>query len=223
MSDLPEDKTLFKHAVGLARQGNRPQARRLLVDLLNSNPRNFQAWAWLAYVADNINEKRLALSRAAAIDPTHEKVRDGLKATLTPGHIQKAAQRGTFVCYNRADELFAIDLAEQIKGRGLPCWIDMIDMPLQVDVDWNESVRQALDECGVMLLVLSPEMVDSESSRAELNYFLRQGKIVLPLLHANCDWSNLALHHPPIDFRQSAMSGIRMVFALLGILNVAAD
>ncbi len=223
MSNPSKSTTQFKQAVALARQGDRSGARGLLIDVLRSDANNFNAWAWLAYVADNVDEKRLALSRALAIDPSHEKVRDGLNTLLTPRQIQKAAQRGTFVCYNRADELFAVDLAEQIKGRGLPCWIDMIDVPLQGAMDWNESIQQALDECGVMLLVLSPEMVASDSSRAELNYFLRQGKIVLPLLHAECDWSQLGLHHPPIDFRQSAMSGLRMVFALLGILNVAAD
>jgi hypothetical protein len=198
-----------------AAHGKRTEPRAILRETVLSDPYNYRAWLWLAYTAATIEEKRVSLYRALRLNPTNEKVQAEFKKTLQPEHVQSAAQQGAFVCYGRADELFAVELAEQIKQRHLPVWIDMLDAPM--DEDWDQSINTAMDQCGVMLLILSPNMIHSEHCRAELNYYLKRGKVVLPLLHRACDFESLHLMHSVIDFTKNYTSGLRIVFALLGI------
>lgn len=206
-----------------ATDGKRTEPRALLREAVSDDPTNYRAWLWLAYTADTIEEKRMALYQSLLLNPAHDKVRDEFKKTLQPAYVQAAAEQGAFMCYSRADELFAVELAEQIKARNLPVWIDMLDVPVDIDVDWKDAIADALAHSGVMLLILSPDLVSSPEQRAELDYFLHEGKVVLPLLYRECNWQSLNLMHPVIDLRRDYKSGLRMVFALLGILNISPD
>ncbi|MEM6282581.1 MAG: toll/interleukin-1 receptor domain-containing protein [Chloroflexota bacterium] len=206
---------LLMQAVHDAKHGRYTQSRAILKETVILEPDNYTAWLWLAYTAATTEEKRAALYRALLLNPNNGRVTREFRKTLTPEHIQQAALNGAFVCYSRADELFAVEMAEEIKQRNLAVWIDMLDAPM--DRDWKDSVAEALETCGVMLLVLSPNMINSEHARAELAYCLEQGKVVIPLLHRSCDPAPLNLMHPTIDFRRSYASGLRLVFALLGI------
>lgn len=202
-----------------AAAGKRTEPRAVLRETVAEDPTNYRAWLWLAYTAETIEEKRMALYEALLLNPAQDKVREEFKKTLQPSYVQAAAEHGAFMCYSRADELFAVELAERIKARSLPVWIDMLDVPVDINVDWNKAIEEALAYCGVMLAVLSPDFVSSDDQRAELDSFLQEGKVVLPLLYRECDWQSLNLVHPVIDFRHDYKSGLRMVFALLGILN----
>jgi len=200
-----------------AAQGFHAEPRDIFRRAVQEDPSNYRAWLWLAHTAETHQEKRAALYRAVQLHPHNTPLVRAYHQTLRPTHIQQAAQQGAFMCYSRSDDLFAMEVAERIKERQLPVWIDMLDMP--PDTDWNEAINAAMQDCGVMLMVLSPEMVANEDARAELDYFLRAGKPVLPLLYQDCDYETLNLLYPVIDFRENAMSGLRMVFALLGILQ----
>lgn len=198
-----------------AHNGQRTEPRALFRETVLSNPDNYQAWLWLAYTAANANEKRAALYKALCLKPDNDKVHLEFQRMLTPQRIQSAAKKGTFVCYSRSDEVFAIELAEKIKERKLSVWIDMLD--IAADEDWRESVNNALEQTGILLLILSPDMVNGKDNRDELEYALGNGKVVLPVMHKTCDPTPLNLMHPIIDMRQNYNTGLRLIFTLLGI------
>jgi hypothetical protein len=155
------------------------------------------------------------------LNPTAEKVRGEFKRMHTPAHLNNAAARGVFTCYHPSDDMFAIEMVERLKERQLPVWIDALEVA--ADADWRAEVKAALARCGMMLLVVSEAMIGGQETRAELDYFLSKGKIVLPILYKDCDPTPLTLMHSMIDFRKDYKSGLRLLFALLGITRQVGD
>ena len=90
-----------------------------------------------------------------------------------------------FVCYARADQAFALPLAEHLKARGVAVFVDQWDIP--AEQDWDRSIDRALRECAHLLIVLSPASVDSREVRGELRTALDLGKPVLPVLYQPCE------------------------------------
>lgn len=90
-----------------------------------------------------------------------------------------------FICYARADQAFALPLAEQLKARGVGVWIDQLEN--QVSDDWDRDIDRALRECSHLLIVLSPASVESREVRGELRTALDLGKPVLPVLYQPCE------------------------------------
>jgi hypothetical protein len=85
-----------------------------------------------------------------------------------------------FLCYARVDEEFALKLAQVLKERGVPMWVDQWDIP--GGVDWDKSIDDALSSCTHLLIVLSPEAISSHEVRAELRTALNQEKTIVPVL-----------------------------------------
>ncbi len=63
-----------------ARNGNREAARNLFELLTRQEPKNSQAWLWLAGVADGTDQRREALQHVLALDPSNDMARKGLQA-----------------------------------------------------------------------------------------------------------------------------------------------
>jgi hypothetical protein len=85
-----------------------------------------------------------------------------------------------FISYSRADAPFAHRLTASLREAGGDVWIDVAD--IRSGDDWSDSIQQALDECAIMLLVLSPEAMDSVNVASEWKYYLDEGKTVIPVL-----------------------------------------
>jgi hypothetical protein len=204
---------VFHQAVRLARQGDAAGARALLQELIAREPHNFQAWSWLAYVVPTDVEKRAALRRALALQPDNVALRETLRRLISPTHIQRAAQAGVFIGYARADELFTVDLNDHLRAGGIKTWLDMTE--ISVDSTWHSSIMSALRQCGLLLVVLSPEGLRDDEMAAQRQWFLQTGKIIVPVLHKTCDYESLDLLCPPVDFRAGFETGIRSLLHLL--------
>ena len=59
-------------AIQLIQEGNRDQARQLILSEVKENPSDLAAWTWALEVAVNDKEKRTILNRILSIDPTHQ-------------------------------------------------------------------------------------------------------------------------------------------------------
>jgi hypothetical protein len=199
----------------LARKGQISHAYELAQQITAREPENFQGWMWLAYMAQTDNEKRSALRRALALRPGDSSISDALRSLMTPAHIRQAARSGIFIAYARADELFAIDLADSLRASGIRAWLDMTEINLETT--WHGSVARALMQSGVMLLVLSPEALHSKELTGEHNWFLQTGKIILPVLHKTCDYESLQLLVPAVDFRSDFAQGAQQLIRLLTV------
>lgn len=197
----------------LARKGDISHAYELVQQITAREPGNFNAWMWLAYVAQMDTEKRSALRRALALKPDDSAVRDTLRRLISPRHIQRAARSGVFMSYARADELFAVDLTESLRANGINAWMDMAE--ISVDTTWHSSIAKALTQSGLMVFVLSPAALETEELSTERRWFLETGKIVVPVLHQTCDYDKLDLFAPVVDFRQNYDDGLQRLLRLL--------
>lgn len=70
---------MLNQAIAAARSGDRQEAYKLLQALVALEPGNAQAWLWLAGVAENPAERRVALERVLSLDPTHARAQQGLR------------------------------------------------------------------------------------------------------------------------------------------------
>ncbi|MBZ0302318.1 MAG: toll/interleukin-1 receptor domain-containing protein [Anaerolineae bacterium] len=197
----------------LAQQGDVARAYERAQQVTTQEPSNVQAWMWLAHLAQIDSEKRAALRQALSLQPTHSGVREALRRLMSPAHIRRAAHSGVFISYARADELFAVDLIEGLRASGINAWLDMTE--ININTTWHSSVARALTECGVMLLILSPEAIESGSLQTEQQWFIDTGKIIVPVLHKTCDYEALDLMGPTVDFRHDPQAGLRQLLQLL--------
>lgn len=84
-----------------------------------------------------------------------------------------------FISYSRRDYYFAESLSLQLVRRGVPAWMDVLE--LQPGADWERSLFEAIDGCAVFVLVASPAALASPYVRAEWQRALAQGRRVLLL------------------------------------------
>lgn len=97
---------------------------------------------------------------------------------LEPG----ALRDHLMVTYAREDwETMVAPLLVRLQDTRLNAWVDQY-LTLDSD-DWRLAVEQALKECWLMLLVVSPQALASPAISAMYHYFLAQNKPVIPLLH----------------------------------------
>jgi hypothetical protein len=85
-----------------------------------------------------------------------------------------------FISYSRKDEEFVRRLATDLDGFDADVWIDVED--IRSGDDWSDSIQQALDDCQVMILVISPDSMASSNVADEWKYFRDEGKPVIPVL-----------------------------------------
>lgn len=110
-------------------------------------------------------------------------VKSAAKSPATPAASEPDARR-SFVCYARADEGFALELATDLKDGGVNVWIDQWDIPS--GADWDYEIDRALYDCHHFLIILSPSAVESEEVRAELRIALDEHKRIVPVLYLPC-------------------------------------
>jgi hypothetical protein len=162
-----------------------------------------------------IEQKRVLLRKALAKDPYDDRAREALQSTFTMPLIHHAAGYGVYMCYHRADEVFALDVATSLQEAHVRVWMDEMDVPETAE-DWRGAVDMALRSCGTMLLVLSPDLMRDADVLNEFRRFIEAGKIVIPVMHRACDYQKLMLILSPIDFRQNPEGGLHQLKMLLG-------
>jgi CRP-like cAMP-binding protein len=89
-----------------------------------------------------------------------------------------------FLSYARADQAFATRLANNLLKQQIDVWLDTYR--LDAGKSWARQIGDALDQCQVMLLVLSPTSVDSDNVEDEWNYYLDLKKPVVVVRHVPC-------------------------------------
>jgi hypothetical protein len=90
----------------------------------------------------------------------------------------------TFVSYAREDRDIALRLTEDLRTAGIDVWIDQRD--IRAGEQWDQAVERALEQSPTMLVILSPDAVQSHSVMDEVSYALEERKRVVPVLHRPC-------------------------------------
>ncbi|HLV35787.1 MAG TPA: FHA domain-containing protein [Spirillospora sp.] len=87
-----------------------------------------------------------------------------------------------FIAYAREDwEELVAPLTLALQDAGVKNWVDQYLM--QGSDDWQVAIEQALHECWLMLLVLSPDALESRYVRLAFRYFINREKPVIPLAY----------------------------------------
>ncbi|GAB3000599.1 toll/interleukin-1 receptor domain-containing protein [Saccharothrix stipae] len=121
-----------------------------------------------------------------------------------------------FLSYSRRQQPYARALAGHLRERGVPVWLD--DELISGD-RWEQVIRDRIDGCAALVVVMTPDAEESAWVRRELSRAQDRGKTVFPLLLEGEVFFRLADVQAE-DVRGGAMPGDRFVGALLRLVGV---
>jgi len=84
-----------------------------------------------------------------------------------------------FVSYSRLDGDFAYRLAKSLSDAGHEVWLDTVSIP--PGVKWHTAIQNGLKVCEALVLIVSPNSVQSQNVEDEWRYFRNAGKTILPV------------------------------------------
>jgi hypothetical protein len=127
-----------------------------------------------------------------------------------------------FVSYSREDaEEFALRLGEDLKREGASIWLDQLE--LEPGKPWDVEIQRALVACPLMLAILSPASVNSPNVLDEVNFALRRGKTVIPVLYLECEIPFRLDRLERVDFRTNYDRGLNRLLKALGAISRPAE
>ena len=84
-----------------------------------------------------------------------------------------------FICYSRADTVEVDKLAQEIEKAGYVPWIDRGSIG-GGDI-WDERTAQAILECDAFIVILSPNAIQSDNVKDEINFARDNEKRIIPV------------------------------------------
>lgn len=125
--------------------------------------------------------------------------------------------RSVFVSYSRHNLQAVTQLIEHMEKVGIDAWHDQ---DLTGGQRWWDNILAKIRESDIFVFALSPESWESEACKSELDYVVKLGKPILPVLVS--EGININLLSPPLneiqvtDYRRR---DIEAAFALLKSIN----
>src|SRR5579863_5810609 len=89
------------------------------------------------------------------------------------------ASPSVFISYSREDSAFVDRLEADLRARGFLTWVDR--RRLEGGQDWQAEIDRAIDRHTVMVLVLSPNSINSVAVRHEYDYAMARNKLIYPI------------------------------------------
>ena len=123
-----------------------------------------------------------------------------------------------FICYARENQAFVLKLAESLKGRGVPVWLDQWN--IAPGADWDQSIDSAICDCAKFIIILSEKAVESPEVRGELRTALDEKKPIIPVIHRECRVPRQLRTIQYVDFTSR---GADDEFALRQLLRTLGD
>ncbi len=77
-----ESAELLRQGIEAAQAGHKPEARELLMQVVDLDPRNEMAWGWLAGIMESLDDRIIACENVLTINPDNEKARTYLSLLL---------------------------------------------------------------------------------------------------------------------------------------------
>jgi hypothetical protein len=90
-----------------------------------------------------------------------------------------------FLSYSRADEVFALRLAADVRRADISLWVDQLD--IRPSEHWDRAVERAVRDCRGIVVILSPRSVASDNVADEISFAIDGGKSVLPIMIERCN------------------------------------
>ena len=119
-----------------------------------------------------------------------------------------------FFSYSRHDKDFVLRLAKDLRSVGVNLWIDQLD--IAPGDRWDRGVEEALAAAPAVLVVLSPDSVNSQNVMDEVSLALDEKKRIVPILIRQCNVPFRLRRLQYVDFTAGYDAGLA---ALVGALN----
>jgi hypothetical protein len=109
--------------------------------------------------------------------------------------------------HNSTDKPFVRQLARDLGNQGIRCWLD--EAEIRVGESLIEKIRSGIDEVDYVVVILSPDSVNSEWVKREVDVAMNQEILgrrlkVLPLMYRHCDPPGFLLGKFYADFTDSS-------------------
>lgn len=118
-----------------------------------------------------------------------------------------------FFSYSRTDGDFALKLAKDLRDAGAKIWLDQLD--IKPGSHWDLSIESALKSAQNLIVILSPESVASNNVMDEVSFALESGKIVIPILLADCTPPFRLKRLQRVDFTGNYQTGLNKLLQYL--------
>eukprot|EP00466_Bigelowiella_natans_P003281 jgi/Bigna1/142658/aug1.72_g17366 len=92
------------------------------------------------------------------------------------------------VSYCRRNTPFVKSLVQFLNDIGIDPWVDWEDIPPAVD--WMKQITKGIINAYAFICVLSPEYLESKICLEELQIALDSGKLIVPIVCKDIDWSS---------------------------------
>ncbi|MBI5961559.1 MAG: TIR domain-containing protein [Chloroflexi bacterium] len=102
-------------------------------------------------------------------------------------------QHDVFLSYSRADTAIMQRVRASLRASGLNVWTD--ERIPSNSPDWQETIENAIENTGCLLVLFSPSAKDSRWVRAEINYAEEQTKPIFRLLVLGDPRDSIPLSH----------------------------
>jgi hypothetical protein len=116
-----------------------------------------------------------------------------------------------FLSYSRADEEFAVRLANDLQRLGVAMWVDRFN--IRPSEHWDRAIERAIRACQKMVVILSPRSVASENVADEISLAIDAGKSVIPLMIEPCSLPLRLTRRHLIDVAAGYDAALRQCFA----------
>src|SRR6266487_1650459 len=119
-----------------------------------------------------------------------------------------------FISYARVNSCFVDRLEADLQVCNFSTWVDRRN--IESNQPWKDILRNAIDRCDVLLLILSPAALLSSQVRMEYHYALQTGKPLIALEHQTCVELPPELHNVQrISFTTDAKQGLQNLLIAL--------
>ncbi len=127
-----------------------------------------------------------------------------------------------FLSYTSVDKPFVIKLASDLKGENVQVWLD--EWEIRVGSSIVEEIDKALSSNDFFIIVLSPQALQSQWVRKELNSSLMlqlsdRSVKVMPVLHERCDIPTIIKDLKYANFTSDYGKGLSELCVGLGLIS----
>lgn len=128
-------------------------------------------------------------------------------------------QLNVFLSYSRANSMFVDHLHSDLALRGFHVWMDRDK--LEGGDEWKQKIASEILRSNVVLVVLSPAVLDSRWVREEVDYAQTYHKRIIPLLYQETvkPFGLTRLQHT--DFTGSYEGGLHELIATLSAIRIS--
>ena len=119
-----------------------------------------------------------------------------------------------FLSYSRADEDFALRLANDLGSLGVSMWVDRLN--IRPSEHWDRAIERAIRGCRSVVAVLSPRSVVSENFADEISLAINSGKPVIPVVMEPCRLPLRLTRMHVIDATRGYDAALKQCLAAIG-------